>query len=202
MFEQPLLEHRTNDMKLLFIYGPPAAGKLSVANEVAKIAGFKVFHNHLSIDAIVPIFKFGSRPFMKLVEMIRVETVGEAARENVDLIFTFCYAKGIDEEHVEKVETAARENGAEVYFVLLRSSEDELKRRIVLEDRRKHGKANTIEMIENFLESYDLCSPIPGTDSLEIDNTDLSPQDAARRIVEHFCLQQQQPVLKSGENLG
>ncbi|MCC6327563.1 MAG: AAA family ATPase [Acidobacteria bacterium] len=113
-------------MTLLFIYGPPAAGKLTVANEVAKRTGIKVFHNHLSIDAILPVFDFGTKPFSRLVEMIRVETVAEAAREDVDLIYTFCYAKGIDEVHVEKVEKAALENGAEVRFVLLKCSDQEL----------------------------------------------------------------------------
>ena len=39
-------------MKLIFIYGAPAAGKLTVANEIARQTGFKVFHNHLSIDCI------------------------------------------------------------------------------------------------------------------------------------------------------
>lgn len=29
-------------MKLLFLYGPPAVGKLTVANEISKLTGFKV----------------------------------------------------------------------------------------------------------------------------------------------------------------
>ncbi|NOT47484.1 MAG: AAA family ATPase [Acidobacteria bacterium] len=175
-------------MKLLFIYGPPAVGKLTVANEVAKRTGFKVFHNHLSIDAILPVFEFGSKPFFRLVEMIRVETVAEAARQGVDVIYTFCYAKGLDEMHVEKVENAVRENGGEALFALLTCDPDELKRRVVLEDRRKFKKANTVEMIEKFLETYDLSSPIPDSDTLVIDNTSVSPDAAAGRIVEHFRL--------------
>lgn len=173
-------------MKLLFIYGPPAAGKLTVANEVAERTGFKVFHNHLSIDAILPVFEFGSNPFSRLVEMIRTETVAEAARENVDLIYTFCYAKGHDESHVERVRKAVADNGGEVFFALLTCEVDELKRRIVMEDRRKFGKANTVEMMEMFLETYDLSSPVPDSDTLTIDNTTLSPSDVAERIVRHF----------------
>lgn len=178
-------------MKLLFLYGPPAAGKLTVANEIAKRTNFKVFHNHLSIDAILPVFEFGSKPFFRLVEMIRVETVAEAARENVDLIYTFCYAKGLDEAHVEKVAKAAVDNGGEVFFALLTCDPDELKRRVVLEDRRKFGKANTVEMMDKFLETYDLSSPVPDFDTLVIDNTDLPPVEAAERIIGHFGFQQQ-----------
>jgi len=178
-------------MKLLFIYGPPAAGKLTVANEVAKRTGFKVFHNHVSIDAVLPIFEFGTKSFGRLVEMIRVETVAEAAREKVDLIFTFCYAKGLDEEHVEKVERAAKENGAEVLYVLLTCSPGELMRRIVLEDRKKFKKATSVEMMEMFLEKYDLSSPVPFVDTLTIDNTELSAADVADQIIVHFGLKKQ-----------
>jgi RNase adaptor protein for sRNA GlmZ degradation len=158
-----------------------------------------VFHNHLSIDAILPVFDFGTKPFFRLVEMIRVETVAEAARENVDLIYTFCYAKGLDESHVEKVERAVRENDADVYFVLLTCSEDELRRRVVLEDRRRFGKANTLEMMESFLTDYDLMSPVPYSDTFVVDNTELSPEDTALRIIEHFGLGQPGQGLDSTE---
>ena len=181
-------------MKLLILYGSPAAGKLTVANEVAKRTGFKVFHGHLSIDAILPVFEFGSKPFFRVVELIRVETVAEAARENVDLIYTFCYAKGLDEAHILKIEKAACENGGEVYFVLLTCDANELKRRIVREDRRKFAKANTVEMMEMFLKTYDLSSPVPGTDTLAIDNTEVSPAEVAERIVEHFGFKQQKEL--------
>jgi deoxyadenosine/deoxycytidine kinase len=177
-------------MRLLFIYGPPAVGKLTVANEVANSTGFKVFHNHLSIDAVLPVFDFGTKPFARLVELIRIETVAEAARENVDLIFTFCYAKGLDEELVAKVERAAKENGAEVLYVLLTCDPEELKRRIVLENRKDFKKANTVEMMEMFLETYDLSSPVPLVDTLTIDNTNISAEHAARQIIEHFGLQE------------
>lgn len=47
-------------MKLLFIYGSSAVGKLTTADEIAKlITGSKVFHNHLTIDAVKPVFEFG-----------------------------------------------------------------------------------------------------------------------------------------------
>lgn len=175
-------------MKLLFIYGPPAVGKLTVAREVAKLTGFKVFHNHLSIDAILPVFEFGSEPFFKLVEMIRVETVAEAAKNDVDLIYTFCYAKGLDEMHVDKISAAATENGGECHFALLTCSDDQLKRRVVRDDRKEFRKVSTVEMIDKFLETCDLNSPIPYKDSLEIDNTEFPPAEAARQIVDHFAL--------------
>ncbi len=175
-------------MKLIFIYGSPAVGKLTVANEIAKLADFKVFHNHLSIDCIVPVFDFGTKPFAKLIEIIRVATVAEAARENVDLIYTFCYAKDLDDAHVEKITNATEQNGGEVCFVLLKADRDELNKRVVEESRKKMGKAKTVEMMNYFHETYDLFSPVPDRESLIIDNTNLSAETVARQIIEHYNL--------------
>ena len=176
-------------MKLLFIYGSPAVGKLTVANEIAARTDFRVFHNHLSIDCITPVFEFGSKSFFKLIDLIRVETVGEAARVGQNLIYTFCYAKDLDDPHVEKITKAVEENGGAVCFVLLKADRDELNKRVTEESRQKMGKAKTVEMMNYFHETYDLCSPVPDRESLIIDNTNLSPKAAARQIIEHFNLE-------------
>ena len=175
-------------MKLLFIYGSPAVGKLTVAQRIAARTSFKVFHNHLSIDAVLPVFEFGTLPFFRLINLIRVETIREAARANVDLIYTFCYAKGADEPHVEEITQIVEEAGGEVCFVLLKADRDELNRRVSEESRRKMGKAKTVEMMDYFHETYDLCSPVPERESLVIDNSRLSPETVAGRIIEHFNL--------------
>jgi tRNA A37 N6-isopentenylltransferase MiaA len=33
-------------MELLFIYGPAAVGKLTIGRELAKLTGYRLFHNH------------------------------------------------------------------------------------------------------------------------------------------------------------
>jgi cytidylate kinase len=39
-------------MKLLFLYGPAASGKLTIARELTTLTGFALFHNHLVVDAV------------------------------------------------------------------------------------------------------------------------------------------------------
>jgi broad-specificity NMP kinase len=175
-------------MKLIFIYGAPATGKLTVANEIAEQTDYKVFHNHLSIDAIEPIFPFGSKSFWKLVDSIRVETIAEAARTGQNLIYTFCYAKGSDDVHVTKITETVEENGGEVCFVLLVCEREELERRVLAESRKKFGKANNLEILSEILEKYDLFSPVPSRESLRIYNTCLSAEATARKIIEHYKL--------------
>lgn len=175
-------------MKLIFIYGAPAAGKLTVANEIAAQTDFKVFHNHLSIDAIEPIFQFGTESFFKLIHSFRLDVIREAARSDVNLIYTFCYAKDEDDAHVALVTKTVEENGSEICFVLLRCERGELEKRIFAESRKLLGKIKTLEILNEILEKYDLFSPVPERTSLIIDNTNLSAKDTARKIVEHFNL--------------
>jgi len=175
-------------MKLLIIHGPPAAGKLTVAREIEKRTGFKVFHNHLSIDCVKPVFDFGTPPFGRLIERIRIETIAEAARENVDLIHTFVYAKNDDDVHFAKLLAAAEDNGGEACLVLLKCDKDETKRRVGGESRSRMGKIATPEMLDAVHDKYDLLSPVPGRETLIINNTDLAPEDVARQIVQHFDL--------------
>jgi len=176
-------------MKLIFLYGSPAVGKLTVANNIAEQTDFKVFHNHLSIDCIEPIFEFGSKSFNKLINLIRIETVTEAARVGQNLIYTFCYAKDLDDAHVENITKTVEENGGEICFVLLRAERGELDKRVVEESRKKMGKAKTVEMLDYFHSTYDLLSPVPERESLVIDNTNISAEDTARQIIGHFGLQ-------------
>nr|MBA3786355.1 hypothetical protein [Acidobacteriota bacterium] len=147
---------------------------------------YKVFHNHLSIDCIEPIFDFGTPSFFKLIELIRVETVAETARENVDLIYTFCYAKDFDDAHVAKIVESVEANGGEVCFVLLTCERDELEKRALEESRKKFGKANNLEILHEILDKYDLSSPVPMRESLQIDNTNLSAELTAQTIIKHF----------------
>lgn len=175
-------------MKLLFIYGSPAVGKLTVANKIAKKTNFKVFHNHLSVDCVEPIFERGSTSFEKLIDLIRLETVAEAARVGQNLIYTFCYAKDLDDAHVKKITRAVEENGGEVYFVLLTADKAEIEKRVLNDSRKSFGKVQTVEMMRYFFETYDLFSPVSERESLIIDNTNISPETVAEHIIEHFNL--------------
>jgi hypothetical protein len=175
-------------MKLIFIYGAPAVGKLTVAQHLAEKTGFKVFHNHLSIDAIEPIFDFGTKPFARLNDLIRVETIAEAARENVNLIHTFCYAKNYDDKYVAKITRTVEANGGEICFVLLVCQRAEVERRVLNESRKKYGKANNLNILNEIFDKYDFSTPVPGRESLRIDNTNLSARVAAQKIVEHYRL--------------
>ena len=177
-------------MKLIIIHGPPAAGKLTTANEIAAATGFKVFHNHLSIDCVRPVFDFGTLPFAKLVEKIRLETITAAAREGVDLIHTFVYAFGPDDNHFRRLIAAAEYSGAEVHLVLLKCGREEALRRVTSETRLRMGKLASYESLNSLFDTWEMYEPLPGRETLVINNTKMTAAQTARRIIEQFGLKQ------------
>ncbi len=76
-------------MDLVFIHGPAASGKLTVARELSRLTGLRLFHNHLTVDAVTAVFDFGTEPFILLREQIWLSIFREAAQRNASLIFTF-----------------------------------------------------------------------------------------------------------------
>src|SRR6266704_1732140 len=91
-------------MRLVFIYGPPASGKLTVATELAKLTGFKLFHNHVSIQFVQSIFEFGTKNFWRLTGKYRLEMIEEATKEGINTIFTFVYSRDErDDQFVKQI---------------------------------------------------------------------------------------------------
>lgn len=191
-----LFRFNQKSMKLIFIYGPPATGKLTVATELAQATGFKLFHNHLSVNLLTPVFEFGSPPFFRLTNKFRLEIIEEAAKENISgLIFTFCYAPRIDDAFVESVVQAVERHAGRVCFVQLYCDRTALEERVINQSRKPHGKLNDVEALREFLDRYDLFSVVTIRESLVIDNSDLTAREAAQRIIARYELTTTSPVV-------
>lgn len=48
--------------RLIFLYGPPAAGKLTVAKALADAYDVRVVDNHVSLDPALRLFPFAAPP--------------------------------------------------------------------------------------------------------------------------------------------
>ena len=176
-------------MKLIFIYGPPGAGKLTVAKELKKITGYKIFHNHLTVDLLMSMFEFGTKKFFELSRKIRLHIFEAAAKQKLKgMIFTYCYSKPHDNKFVKQVIEAVEKNRGKVCFVNLRCSKEELFKRIKSPSRKKFRKIKDSKELEGAFRKWNLFSAIPFRKSLVIDNTNLSPKKAALEIKSFYRL--------------
>lgn len=79
-------------MRLVVIIGAPAVGKATVGKALAERYGFRLFHNHVSLDAVASVFDWGTPSFQRLVGELRQRVIEEAAASGVDLVFTYVWA--------------------------------------------------------------------------------------------------------------
>src|SRR6185295_3993040 len=99
-------------MKLLFLHGSPATGKLTVAKALLQSVPGRLFDNHASIDLARTMFDFGAPGFWELVHSTRYLALDAAGEHGVPLVvMTFCYAELVDLPQFEKFEETTQRHG-------------------------------------------------------------------------------------------
>jgi len=172
-------------MRLLFISGPAACGKLTVAREVAALTGWKLFHNHLAIDLCLSLFSFGEPGFIALRDRVWLAAIEEAARAGLEgLIFTFAPEATVPVDFVDRVVAAVEAEGGQVIFVALTCPPEVQEARVADPSRLAFGKLRDVAQLRALKASgkLDPSAPLPAP-ALSLDTALLSPAEAAARIV-------------------
>jgi predicted kinase len=170
-------------MTLLVLYGPPAAGKLTVAKHIAEKTGFKVFHNHVSIDVATQFFEWGTPSYKTNTYGIRKLILETAAKANLDVIFTVVYAYPIDNDDMQWLIETIEKYGGEVKFVQLLASKETLHERIDAPSRKHYGKVTDRELLESILGKWDVYTPYPGREHLHFDTSARTSEEVAEAII-------------------
>jgi len=186
-------------MKFVMLIGPQAVGKMTVGQELEKITGLKLFHNHMTIELVSPFFSYGTEQGRKLVNSFRMQIFEEVAKSDLEgLIFTWIWRFDLEseEEYYNTVTDIFRKQGAKVYLVELEADLEERIKRNETENRlnNKSTKRN-IEWSKKDLikgaKEYRLNS-LPGEvkekNYLRINNTNISAKEVAKMIKEKFKL--------------
>ena len=181
-------------MKLLLLCGNSAVGKMTVGQELAKITPFRLMHNHMMIEPVLEVFgDFRSDVIQKLRTVI-LEEFGKT--DNYGMIFTYMMAFDMpsEYEYLQRVKDSLGVAEDEVYYVELVAPQSIRLERNATENRLKHkaskrdiaaSNARLIRDDENHrMES--LPGEINSPRYLRINNSQLSPEDTAQIIREHF----------------
>ena len=183
-------------MKLLFMIGNSAVGKMTDGQELMKITGMRLFHNHMTIEPVLEIFgQFNSAAINRLRQVVFEEF---AKSDNYGMIFTYMWAfdQQSDWDYVEHVKSIFEPYGTEFYYVELVASREVRLERNMTENRLLHKASKRNVDISNQrliiddasyrLESMD--GEIPFENYMKIDNSNLSPEIVAQMIKEDFVL--------------
>ena len=167
-------------MKFVLITGNSAVGKMTVGQELAKRTGLRLFHNHMTIEPVLEIFGFFHRnTVMRLREVVFEEFDQQGVWDYI--------------EHVRQI---FEPYGTQFYCVELVASQQTRMERNRTENRlqNKASKRDIAGSDQRLLHD-DACyrlesfeGEIPFVNYMKIDNTDLSPDAAAKMIQEKFML--------------
>ena len=183
-------------MKLVFLIGNGAVGKMTVGQELMKITNLRLFHNHMTIEPVIEVFGYYDG---HAVNRLREVFFEEFARsQNEGMIFTYMWAfdQQADWDYIEHVKSIFAPYGTEFYYVELVAPQEVRLERNRTENRLAH-KASKRDLAASDLRITDAdqhyrCESLPGEipfdNYLRIENTHLSAEEAARIIKNHFSL--------------
>ncbi len=187
---------KDHQMKLVFILGDAAVGKMTVGQELMKITDLRLFHNHMTIEPVIEIF--GRFDRNTIAEMREIIFRNYAASGNYGMIFTLMmdFDAPSDWEYLAHVKEIFAPYGTEFYYVELIAPQEVRLKRNVTENRLRHkASKRDIEISNQRLINDDLnhrCVSYEGeitfSNYLRIENADKTPEEVARLIKETFKL--------------
>ena len=169
-------------MRFVVLTGPPAVGKLTVARELQLLSGWRLFHNHLIVDALLAVFEFGSADFIELRESIWLDVFSRASKAGVDgLIFTFNPENTVAQDFITRLVADAKARGDSLSFVALTCDEAEIERRLGSASRVGQ-KLNSLELYRTLKADGAFDRPIMPAPDFSVATDRSTPADTARQI--------------------
>jgi cytidylate kinase len=183
-------------LKLIFIIGNAAVGKMTVGQELAKITDLRLFHNHMMIEPVLDILGyFNGKAIARMREVIFEEF---ANSKNYGLIFTYMWAfdQQADWEYVEDVCNIFRKHNADIYYVELiapqaiRLQRNATENRLINKASKRDVEMSNERLIndDNRYRCVSNDGEIPYDNYIKIDNSNLSAENVAQTIKERFGL--------------
>ena len=170
---------------------------MAVGRELCALTSYPLFHNHMSIEPVLGVFPWGSPSFVRLTSELRRRVIEEAVvAELPGLIFTYVWAfdDPADRTYVDWLTEPVRSAGGRLDFVELYADQDtrlaregtelRLKQKRSLQDREaSRQRLLDADAAHQLSTSGDFFYP---NQYLRVDNTHLTPAQAAERIAEHL----------------
>jgi hypothetical protein len=171
-------------VKLIFLHGPPASGKYTIAQELRRSYGVLSFHNHLTIDVAKALFDFGTPEFWQLVHQLRrVALAAKADDGEASVVFTSSYSCPHDDAEVSELEHLVTAGGGEFVPVYLECDVNELRHRVSETSRQGMRKLQTAQGLDEFLTTWN-CVALARPNCRTVVTTGRGPAECATEIAQ------------------
>lgn len=172
-------------MKLIFIYGPPATGKLTIAKKLEKKTGYRIFHNHAVIDLCFATLNPKSKRFWPFARKLRLDIIKEVIKEDIPgMIMTMAYTG--ESDFIQQVINTVKKEKGKVYLIKVNCDIETLKKRVANKSREKFGKVTSKKGLEKWFEKYDGDLIFSGNENFILDTSKLSANQCADKILRYI----------------
>ena len=178
----------------VFIIGAPAAGKMTIGQELSKLTGATLFFNHQPIDFALEIYQDFSEEMWELVRRINFSFLETSARYHRSVILTGVtdFSNQYHLMYLKNIQDLLNDYHQEILFVELETSLEERLRRNRTENRLKYKPLKRyFEVSEREILEIDKTNQLNSQKKpsglhhyLKIDNTNLSAEKVAKQIQE------------------
>ena len=176
----------------VFIIGAPAAGKMTIGQELSELTGATLFFNHQPIDFALEIYQDFTEEMWEFVRGINFSFLGTSARNHRSVILTgvIDFSNQYNLMYLKEIQNLLDDYHQEILFVELETSLEERLRRNRTENRLKHKPLKRhIEVSEREIlettETLQLNSQFQPNELhhyFKINNTNLSAEEVAKQI--------------------
>jgi hypothetical protein len=184
----------TSGPNLIFIFGPPAVGKMTVGQHLARLTCYRLLYNHMVTDLVTDFFEFGTPGFHRLARPFTLQIIEACADAALGINITHGLIFNDYAPHlIAEWSRPYRDAGGAVHHAELTAPLETRLHRNGTENRQQHKKLDwaTDDRLRE-MESWGAWSSeghLPADDPhITIDNTTLTPEEAARRIQQAFAL--------------
>lgn len=177
---------------IIYLFGFPGTGKYTIAKEISRQANFTLVDNHLTNNPVFSVIRQDGVTKItpevwsncKKIWEIVWDTIHSVAPSSMSYILTNHLAEQdeVDREWFSRIVSHVERRRAAFLPVRLLCSEEELRRRIVMPERRERMKLSDAERISQFCREEAVLKP-DHPNLFELDVTSIAADEAAQIIL-------------------
>jgi len=178
---------------IIYLFGFPGTGKYTIAREIVKQANFVLLDNHLINNPVFSVIRPDGKTKLpeavwdncKKIWNVVWDSIHTIAPPEANYVLTNQMTEQTegDREWFFEIAAHAEKRGSTFLPVRLLCSEEELRRRIVMPDRRERMKMIDPEGVSRYYNEDSVLKP-DHPDLFELDVTEIPASEAASIILE------------------